>query len=135
MNISTFNEWLAAFRIHDIPKMVSLLTDNVKINSILFGTYEGKDEASKYWQQLYNTFPDIKINPLTITADETGNRVVAEIDVSGTQKGMLGSSPGMGKKFSIHGAFVYDFMEGKIREIRMYYDSSLLKRQLEMQEI
>jgi steroid delta-isomerase-like uncharacterized protein len=135
MNISTFNEWLAAFRIYDIPKMVSLLTYNVKINSILFGTYEGKDEASKYWQQLYNTFPDIKINPLTITADENGNRVVAEIDVSGTQKGMLSSSPGMGKKFSIRGAFVYDFMEGKIREIRMYYDSSLLKRQLEMQEI
>ena len=135
MNISTFNEWLAAFRIYDIPKMVSLLTYNVKINSILFGTYEGKDEASKYWQQLYNTFPDIKINPLTITADENGNRVVAEIDVSGTQKGMLSSSPGMGKKFSIRGAFVYDFMEGKIREIRMYYDSSLLKRQLKMQEI
>jgi steroid delta-isomerase-like uncharacterized protein len=135
MNICTFNEWLVAFRIHDIPKMVSLLTDNVKINSILFGTYEGKDEASKYWQQLYNTFPDIKINPLTITADETGNRVVAEIDISGTQKGMLGSSPGMDKKFSIRGAFAYDFMEGKIREIRMYYDSSLLKRQLEMQVI
>lgn len=133
MNISTFNKWLAAFGIHDIPKMVSLLTDNVKINSILFGTYEGKDEASKYWQHLYNTFPDIKINPLTITADENGNRVVVEIDVSGTQKRTLdNSSPGISKKFSIRGAFVYDFMEGKIREIRMYYDSSLMKRQLEM---
>jgi predicted transcriptional regulator len=35
MNISTFNEWLAAFRIHDIPKTVSLLTDNVKIKAYI----------------------------------------------------------------------------------------------------
>jgi ketosteroid isomerase-like protein len=45
---------------------------------------------------------------------------------------MLGSSLGTGKKFSIRGAFVYDFMEGKIREIRMYYDSSIMKKQLEI---
>lgn len=133
MNISIFNEWLVAFRIHDILKMVSLLTDDARINSIVFGTYIGKDGAAEYWQQLYNVFPDIKINPVTITADENGNRVVVEIDVSGTQKRTLdNSSPGISKKFSIRGAFVYDFMEGKIREIRMYYDSSLMKRQLEM---
>lgn len=107
MNISTFNEWLAAFKVHDIPKMVSLLTDDARINSIVFGTYTGRDEASEYWQQLYNVFPDIKIGPVTITADENGNRIVAEIDVSGTHKGMFGSSLGTGKKFSIRGAFVY----------------------------
>jgi ketosteroid isomerase-like protein len=56
MNISTFNEWLAAFKVHDIPKMVSLLTDDARINSIVFGTYTGRDEASEYWQQLYNDF-------------------------------------------------------------------------------
>jgi len=113
-----------------IPQMVSLLTDDARINSIVFGTYTGRDEASEYWQQLYNVFPDIKISPVTITADENGNRIVAEIDVSGTHKGMLGSSSGTGKKFSIRGAFVYDFIEGKIQEIRMYYDSSVLKGQL-----
>ena len=56
MNISIFNEWLAAFRTHDIPKMVSLLTDDSRINSIVFGTYIGKDGATEYWQQLYNYF-------------------------------------------------------------------------------
>ena len=112
--------------------MVSLLTDDSRINSIVFGTYIGKDGATEYWQQLYNVFPDIKINPVTITADENGSRIVAEIDISGTHKGMLGSSPGTGKKFSIRGAFVYDFIEGKIREIRMYYDSSIMKEQLEI---
>ena len=83
MNISTFNEWLVAFRTHDISKMVSLLTDDARINSIIFGTYIGKDGATEYWQLLYNVFPDIKINPVTITADENGNRIVAEIDISG----------------------------------------------------
>jgi hypothetical protein len=64
MNISTFNEWLVAYRIHATPKTVSLLTDDARINSIVFGTcfYVGKDEATEYWQLLYNVFPDIKID-------------------------------------------------------------------------
>ena len=68
-NIHTFNEWVNAFRAHDIPRMVSLLTDDVRIISIIFGTYKSKDGASKYWQELYDVFPDININPVTITVD------------------------------------------------------------------
>ena len=49
------------------------------------------------------------------------------MDISGTQKGKVGSTPGFGKKFRIRGVFVYDFMGYKIKEIRMYYDSSILK--------
>lgn len=133
--IHTFNQWITAFKAHDISKMVLLLSEDVKISSITFETYKGKDGASKYWQELYNAFPDIKINPLTIAVDNRENRILAEMDIRGTQKGKVGGSPPFGKKFHIRGAFVYDFIEGKIQEIRMYYDSSVLRRQLNLLKI
>ena len=109
--------------------MVSLLTDDVNINSIIFQNYKGKDGATKYWQELFTIFPNIRIDIVTLTANE--ERIVAEIDVSGTQKGEVGSSTGLGKKFQVRGAFVYEFSDNmKIREIRMYYDSGVLKKQL-----
>ena len=118
----TFRKWLNAFRTRDIPRMAELLTDNIKINSLTFGSYNGIKEASKYWDELFEAFPDIKINPVTITTDNRKNRVLTEMDISGTQKGKVGST-GFGKKFRIRGVFVYDFMGYKIKEIRMYYDS------------
>jgi ketosteroid isomerase-like protein len=41
----------------------------------------------------------------------------------------------LNKKFHLHGAFVYEFTDGKIVEIRMYYDSSVLKKQLKIMEL
>jgi steroid delta-isomerase-like uncharacterized protein len=125
--------WESAFKAYDIDKMVSLLTDNIKINSITFGDYKGKKEAREYWHKLFDTFPDIEIKVITMTADE--NRIVTEISFSGTQKGQIYGSPGMNKKFHLRGAFVYEFVDGKIDEIRMYYDSSVLKKQLKIMEL
>ncbi|CAN5174418.1 hypothetical protein BH18THE2_BH18THE2_41750 [soil metagenome] len=131
--IHIFNQWITAFKAHDISKMALLLTENVRINSITFGNYKGKDGATKYWQELYNAFPDIKINPVTVTADH--KRIMTEMEVSGTQKGQLGGSPPFSKKFHIRGAFVYEFAENRIKEIRMYYDSGILRRQLNILKI
>lgn len=128
LNIQVFRNWQNAFKAHDIDKMVSLLTDNIKINSISFGDYKGKDGARKYWYRLFDTFPDIEIKPFKTTADE--DRIVIEISFSGTQKGHIYGSPGLDKKFRLRGAFVYEFIDGKIEEIRMYYDSNVFKKQL-----
>ena len=130
LNLHVFHTWEGAFNSRDIDKMVSLLTDNIKINSISFGDYKGKKEAREYWHKLFDTFPDIEIKVITMTADE--NRIVTEISFSGTQKGKIYGSPGMNKKFHMRGAFVYEFVDGRIEEIRMYYDSSALKKQLKI---
>ena len=108
--------------------MVSLLTDDVNINSIMFQNYKGKDGATKYWQELFTIFPNIGIDIVTVTAN--AERIVAEIDVRGAQKGKISSSsPGLEKKFQVRGAFVYEFSDNmKIKEIRMYYDSDILKK-------
>jgi hypothetical protein len=49
--------------------MAELLTDNIKINSLTFGSYNGIKEVSKYWDELFEAFPDIKINPVIITTE------------------------------------------------------------------
>jgi steroid delta-isomerase-like uncharacterized protein len=114
--------------------MVSLLTDNIKINSISFGEYKGKEGAIEYWYKIFDTLPDIELKIVTMTAEE--KRIVTEISFSGSQKGQIyGSSPGLDKKFHLHGAFVYEFVDGKIEDIRMYYDSSILKKQLKIMEL
>ena len=126
-NVPIFHDWIDAFRRRDIPKMVSLLTDDVNINSIMFQNYKGKDGATKYWQELFTIFPNIGIDIVTVTAN--AERIVAEIDVRGVQKGKISSSPGLEKKFQVRGAFVYEFSDNmKIKEIRMYYDSDILKK-------
>jgi steroid delta-isomerase-like uncharacterized protein len=133
LNLHVFHTWKSAFNSRDIDKMVSVLTDNIKINSISFGDYKGKKGAREYWQKLFDTFPDIELKVITMTADE--NRIVTEIGFSETQKRQIYSSPGLNKKFYLHGAFVYEFTDGKIVEIRMYYDSSVLKKQLKIMEL
>ena len=128
LNLHVFHTWESAFKSRDIDKMVSLLTDNIKINSISFGDYKGKKGAREYWHKLFDSFPDIELKVITMTVDE--NRIVTEISFSGSQKGQIyGSSPGLDKKFHLHGAFVYEFVDGKIEDVRMYYDSSILKKQ------
>jgi len=47
-NVHILNYWIDVFRGRDIPKMVSLLTDDVKINSIIFQNYQGKDTGRSY---------------------------------------------------------------------------------------
>jgi steroid delta-isomerase-like uncharacterized protein len=120
--------WKTAFKSRDIDKMLSLVTDNIKINSISFGDYKGKHGVKDYWHKLFDMFPDIEIEILTMTADK--DRVVTEISFTGTQKGKIYGNPAMNKKFHLRGAFVYEFANGKIKQIRMYYDSSVLKKQL-----
>ena len=58
--------------------MVMPVTDDVKINSIVFKTHKAKEGACKYWQELFNASPNIKIDVSTITANT--DRVIAEID-------------------------------------------------------
>lgn len=83
-----------------------------------------------YWQELFTLFPNIRIDVVTLTAN--AERIVAEIDVGGSQKSKVGNSPGQEKEFQVRGAFVYEFSDNmKIKEIRMYYDSDIMKKQLD----
>lgn len=133
MITSTFGEWLSAFQERNIQKMVSLLTDDIRIESLVFGTHIGKEGATNYWEQLYKTFPKINVTPVTITSE--ANRLAAELDITGTERERVDISMARSYSTPIRGAFVYEFSNNKIKEIRMYYDSTSLKRKLERSDV
>jgi steroid delta-isomerase-like uncharacterized protein len=131
-----FQEWVSASKAHNIEKMMSIVTEDVKITSPVFGNYKGKQEANKFWQKLYYAFPDFNMNLVTSVANKS--RVMAEIDISGTHKRELDNKPAFGYKFFIRGVFVIDFDEdedSKICEFKTYYDSGQLNRQLHFMKL
>ena len=114
-NIRTYNEWIDAQQAHDIKRMLTFLTDDVRIKNVAFAEAKGKQEAAADWQGTYDAFPNFHMNPITVMADE--DRIVVEIEMSGTHKGTR-------QKFVQRGAFFIDFSGNKIRSITTYYDPS-----------
>ncbi len=73
-------------------------------------------------------FSDAKLEPRHVTADE--KRVVFEVTFHGVNTGSLRGRPPSGKRVELPLCGVCDLEEGVIRNIRLYYDSGLLKQQL-----
>jgi len=111
--------------------MLTFLTDNVTIRSSAgkrMPPADGKEEARIHWQEIYDTFPDMKMESLEVTAE--GDRLVAEISLGGTMKGKMGDMEPTGKSFRVEGAFRFDFLNGKIKSIRTYWDTASMMMQL-----
>ena len=74
---------------------------------------KGKDAAKKAFGELLKTFPDLKMTPTNIMA--IGDYVIAEIEMSGTMKGDMGSVKPSGKSGTAHIVDVFRFnKDGKI---------------------
>lgn len=130
-NVGTFNEWIAAHRAHDIDTMLTFVTDDVTVKSAAGGKMppaRGKEEARIHWQTIYDTFPDMKMEAVDITA--TPDRIFAEISHGGTMKGKMGDVEPTGQEYRLTGAFRIDFREGKIRSILSYWDTAAMMAQL-----
>lgn len=130
-NAGTFNEWIAAHRAHDIDTMLTFLTDDITIKSAAGGKMppaKGKEEARVHWQTIFDTFPDMKMEAVDLTA--TQDRIFAEISHGGTMKGNMGDVKPTGKEYRVTGAFRLDFREGRIRSILSYWDTASMAAQL-----
>ena len=74
---------------------------------------KGKDAAKKAFGELLKTFPDLKMNPTSVMA--IGEYVIAEVEMTGTMKGDLGSVKSSGKSGTVHIVDVLRFnKDGKI---------------------
>ena len=132
-NVRTFNEWITAHQAHDIPKMLTCLTDDVHITSASpdMTPAKGKQEAAVHWQGIYDAFPDMHMTPEKVTVDEKDeNRLMADMHFTGTHKGNFAGKPATWRTFQIRGPFGIDFRDGKIREIKSYWEPKELMRQL-----
>jgi steroid delta-isomerase-like uncharacterized protein len=85
--------------------------------------------TAKKWKV---AFPDMKT---TVLHDyEAGDDVVAEVEWTGTQKGVLeaafGTVPASNKAVRVPGVMIYRLKDGKFTESRGYYDALGLLKQL-----
>jgi steroid delta-isomerase-like uncharacterized protein len=113
-NSDAVKAWLAAFDKKDDKAYTALIADD-----IMHADYtrpedaKGKDAAKKAFKDLVTTFPDIKMTPTSVTA--IGEYVIAEVEMSGTMKGDLGSVKSSGKSGTVHLAEVFHYnKDGKI---------------------
>lgn len=130
-NIRIFNEWIAAHREHNIDKMLAFIADDITIKSAAGGKMppaKGKEEARVHWQTIFDTFPDMRMEAVDVTAG--WDRIFAEISHGGTMKGRMGDIEPTGKEYRVQGAFRIDFEDGKIRSILSYWDTTAMLMQL-----
>jgi ketosteroid isomerase-like protein len=111
--------------------MLTLVTEDITIQSAAGDAMPpavGKDQARHHWQTIYDTFPDMRMDPVDVVGG--GEVLFAEISHGGTMQGAMGPNQPTGKDYRTQGAFRLDFSEGKIRSIRSYWDTATMARQL-----
>jgi predicted ester cyclase len=111
--------------------MLTLVTEVVTVASAAGSAMPpalGKDQARRHWQTIYGTFPDMRMDAVDLTMD--GDTAFAEISHGGTMQGPMGDKAPTGKAYNVTGAFRIDFIEGKIRSIKSYWDTAAMARQL-----
>ena len=132
-NQEILRKQLDAFVKGDWNTYKSLLTDNaIYDEEATRRLVRGPDQVVKTVQIWKKAFPDLKATIKSMVA--TGDAVVAEIEWEGTQTGPLdaptGQIPPSGKHGKVMAVQVARFDNGKIRELRHYFDLMTVLMQL-----
>ena len=130
-NINTLHKWVACHVAHDIDGMLEFLTDDISITSAAGGKMppaSNKEEAAHHWQTIYDAFPDMKMETISVLSQD--NTLFVEISHGGTMEGAMGPMQPTGKSYRLEGAFKFNFEDGKIRSIRSYWDPGSMMMQL-----
>ena len=125
------DDWITAWNSHDPPKIVAWYTDDCLCEAVgaLGSVSRGKGELLKYLETLASNYPDFRVEPKT--AFYSGNSVCGEFVVSGTQvKSSNPAIPATGKRFSVRGAYVSEWQNGKVKRHTMYEDYLTVMQQL-----
>jgi steroid delta-isomerase-like uncharacterized protein len=125
----TLDEWATGWSTQDIERVISLCTDDGLYEDVPLGVANhGKDELRAFGQQVFNAFPDFKIELTTHVAG--GDWAMLEWTMSGTHQGDLPGMPATGKSFSVRGATALQLDEGRISRNSDYWDMATLLAQL-----
>jgi steroid delta-isomerase-like uncharacterized protein len=132
-NREILRKHLDAFAKSDWTAYKSMLTDNaIYEEEATQRTATGPDPIVKAIQPWKKAFPDLKATIKNVVV--TGDAVVAELEWEGTHKGTLegpmGPIPASGQRGKLAAVEVVRFENGKIREIRHYFDLMTILTQI-----
>jgi steroid delta-isomerase-like uncharacterized protein len=112
----------------DVEALAACYTEDCEVVSPIFGTVQGKPKLEATFQDLFRAFSDLLVEIKDIIVDqERSDRAVLVFTTFGVHKGEVFGVPGTGRRFEIHGAFVFTFEGSRIsRETRLYDFTAML---------
>jgi steroid delta-isomerase-like uncharacterized protein len=125
----TLEEWATGWSTRDVDRVISVFTDECIYEDVpLSVVNHGKDELRAFAQQVFDAFPDLKIEPTAQVASD--DWALLEWIMSGTHQGDLPGMPATAKRFSVRGATVLQLENGQISRNSDYWDMATLRTQL-----
>jgi ketosteroid isomerase-like protein len=120
---SIVRDFHEAYVKRDVEKMLSFFAEDAVLVTPA-GTFKGKHEVKRYWTWETGVSPTETSRASGIGIMVKENRAVSEAVSEGDFEG---------KKFEAPGIVVYEFSDGKIQRMRMYYDKLSIVKQVAMQ--
>jgi steroid delta-isomerase-like uncharacterized protein len=125
----TLEEWATGWSTCDVERVISVFTDECIYEDVpLSVVNHGKDELRAFAQQVFDAFPDLRIEPTAQVASD--DWALLEWIMSGTHQGDLPGMPATAKRFSVRGATVLQLENGQISRNSDYWDMATLRTQL-----
>jgi ketosteroid isomerase-like protein len=116
-NVETVKQAVAAVNERDIDRYLPLCTDDIELLTPLGaigGAYNGAEDIRRFFDDLEDTSPDFRLHLEHVEAIDE-DRVLAFLHTSASGR-TSGISTG------VPTANVYDFLDGKIRRVRIFLD-------------
>ena len=142
---ATVTAFFAAYRAHDVERMVDLCTDGAGFRYVPFEMWgrqrvlhgEGtvRTVGKLIWTALIDAFPDLTNAVTSLRADADGN-AAAEVSVGGTQARAFGGIACTGQRYRLPHLFLFRVTGGGlIDDIVAYWDNVAWKMQLGCREV
>lgn len=121
----------AAFNSGEMDRAAALVTDDVEVTTMAFGTVDRGKNAYKSWLSNWkNAMPDCTVTLKQQCA--AGNQVYNEIYAVGTHRGTLRTPNGdlkpTGNKLELNVVEAWDVRDGKLSGLRVYFDGMKMMR-------
>ncbi|MCH8296639.1 MAG: ester cyclase [Chloroflexi bacterium] len=107
----------------DMAAADAIFAPDVQFNYPL-GGLSGVDAVKRYIQVVRTAFPDVRFTVEDLFGE--GERIAARWSMIGTQTGEFGGKPPTGKQVTLPGNTVFHIHDGKIQEIWIAFNPSLL---------
>ena len=142
---ATVTAFFAAYRAHDVERMVDLCAEDASFRYVPFEVWgrqrvlhgEGtvRTVGKLIWTALIDAFPDLTNAVTSLRADADGN-VTAEVSIGGSQARAFGSIACTGRSYWLPHLFLFHVTgDGMIDDIVAYWDNVAWKRQLGCLEV
>jgi predicted ester cyclase len=124
--------WVDSINKRSKEKFLELHGESAVLYDPTLGSLRGRQALDKMWTGLFNMFPDYQIRRVRSFGQD--DWLCLEVEESGTMKGPIHAGPReiqpTGKSFKIPSSIICRVDEGRIGEVRIYFDVLGLMAQL-----